>query len=225
MNQVRHSPNPAVSLCLLGTLLGAGIAALTGWVPREAQSHYDLAALQGLWVLKTSEWLGQMADQDPTEDEWYRRAVLRERLPEERELPIDLQEERTRLEIKGATLIRHNGLKFNRGGCFGTEPDSEWTIRLDVTREPRTMVWRRVPSAVRSGEWLAYAWRRRLLSGEAWPWGGQPAERILYFSYRVDGDTLSLGVVGCNDPERLPALGTVSEDGDAVVLTFRRVKR
>jgi hypothetical protein len=150
---------------------------------------------------------------------------LEGRLPEERELPIDLQEERTTLEIKGATLIRHNGLRVNRGGCIGTEPDSEWTIRLDVTLEPRTMAWRPVQSAVRSGEWLAYAWLRRLLSGETWPWGGQPAERILYVSYRVDGDSLRLGVVGCNDPERLPALGSVSEDGDAVVLTFRRVKR
>jgi hypothetical protein len=211
---------------LLVMLVGLAvvIASLTGWAPRQAQSHNDLAALQGLWVLKTSEWLGQMAYQDPTEDEWYRRAVLRVRLPEERELPIDLQEERTTLEIKGATLIRHNGLRVNRGGCFGTELDSEWTIRLDVTQEPRTMVWRPVQSAVRSGEWLAYAWLRRLLSGEAWPWGGQPAERILYVSYRVDGDALRLGVVGCDDPERLPALGTVSEDGDAVVLTFRRVK-
>ena len=45
----------------------------------------ETVALQGLWVLKTTEYLGEKADQDPADDEL-------ERLYSRRRIPAELQE-------------------------------------------------------------------------------------------------------------------------------------
>jgi hypothetical protein len=52
-------------------------------------------ALQGFWVLKAAEYMGETTGQDPTDEEDYLRHLLRLRQPEERELPIDFRKERT----------------------------------------------------------------------------------------------------------------------------------
>jgi hypothetical protein len=225
MNRIRfREPKPVVSLGLLVVLLGAGLVALLGRA-EAAVVRADLAALQGLWVLKSSECMGETADdQDPTADGTHLRYVRLARRPEERELPVDFRDERTTLEFKGDVLVHYNGLQVFRGiGCLWTDPLSEWTIRLNVSREPRTMAWRPVEPTVRPTARAVYDWLRSCLSGGTRPSGGHPAKRVLYANYQVKGDILRLGVVVADSVARLPdPRGSAGADQDAVVLTFRR---
>jgi hypothetical protein len=161
----------------------------------------DLEVLQGFWVLKTTEWCGLKADQDPTEDENLRRSERLSRRAEERELPIDFSDLRTTLEIEGNTFVYHNGLAVYRGGCIMTNPRTDWTFTLDTSYEPPVMTKRLKEPVIADGDETFYA------------------------SYSVQGNTLWLGIEESNDPKKLPATFVTDKDEHVVVLMFKREKK
>src|ERR1700722_8824092 len=131
------------------TMTLRGLAAIAAFLlvsadtlrPARAEVKSDLELLQGFWVLKTTVWCGLKDDQDPTEDESYRRWTLCHRRAEERELPSALREERTILEIKGNNYVwREWCLAFQSNA---REASIEGTIVLDGKHSPPILM--RIP--------------------------------------------------------------------------------
>jgi hypothetical protein len=157
----------------------------------------EVAALQGLWILKTTEYLGEKADQDPEEDE-LEPLFARRRVPvEERELVEDARERRTTLAFKGDTFERRQWGCFSCGGV-GHPISVKGTYSLDVGRSPKVM--------------------------ERWWQDHGPREEthVTYCIYTVRGDTLLMSVNIGNDPEYLPRKFSTAEDENVVLLTFKR---
>jgi uncharacterized protein (TIGR03067 family) len=153
----------------------------------------EVAALQGLWILKTTEYLGEKADQDPVEDE-LEILFSRQRIRvEERELVEDLSERRITLAFKGNSF-EFRQLSFHQGG-FHT---FKGTYHLDVDRSPKVMERR---------------WEEH---------GVRDETHIFYSVYSLQGDTLLMCVSLNNDPRRLPTKFSTAEDEDVVLLTFKR---
>jgi hypothetical protein len=167
-------------------------------LPLKTPEELDAVTLQGRWVLKTTEYLGEKANQDPTECPVERRLLkLRLRTAEERELPEDFKKYRTTLEIKGNTYdYRQWVVPFNGGK--GEVRSQKGTYKLDAKRSLRVMA--------------------RLELGE-------PQPRTVHYTYQVRGDTLKMGLHFSNDRKKLPKTFTTDKDEDVVVLTFRREKK
>jgi hypothetical protein len=166
--------------------------------PARAEVKSDLELLQGCWVLKTTEWCGLKADQDPTEDESYRRWTLCHRRAEERELPTDLREERTTLEIKGNNYVWRqwwHAIQSSAGVA-----SFEGTLVLDGKRSPPilTRIPERTPGIVQT---------------------------TVFSRYSIDNNTLRLLMNFSNDRDQLPTSFVTDNDEDVVVLTFKREKK
>jgi uncharacterized protein (TIGR03067 family) len=170
--------------------------------PRPASEKADVAALQGFWVLKTTEYLGLKGERDPTESEHAKLwAVRLADLPEERALAVkELKKQRTTLEFKGNTyewrqwryafVRRRSGVESTKG-----------TFKLDVRRKPKVM-------------------ERRY----AEPGG---AKAISYGIYTVQGETLRLCVNfrAPEDPKKLPKSFVTDDEEEVALFTFRREKK
>jgi hypothetical protein len=189
---------------LFGIVVSISIAAaplLPENCPRQARVKDDLATLQGIWVLKTTEYLGEKDDdQDPTENQLS--GGHRSSSPvEEWSLPVDLKEFRTVLEIKGQRFIWRNGLGIShRGGCIRGTELTEGTFTLDGSHRPPV---------------LTRNLGRSDLTNE---------EQIVYASYSIEEDSLRLAMTFSNDPKKLPAALVTDKDDDVVMLTFKREK-
>jgi len=167
--------------------------------PTQTAEKADIAALQGFWVLKTTEYLGEKANQDPTDCPIEKRLLkLKRRTAEERELPEDLKKYRITLEFKG------NGYDYRRWAVpfdldEGYIESIKGKYKLDVKRTPRVMEQRFVRV---------------------------PFGRIIgYCTYQVRGDTLKMGVHLAGDKKNLPKTFTTDKDEDVAVLTFRRERK
>src|SRR2546423_1434030 len=99
----------------------------------------DIAALQGFWVLKTTEYLGLKENQDITECPIEKKVLkLRRGTAEEREVPVNFKKYRTTLEFKGNSYdFRRWFVPFN-GGEGGID-SQQGTYKLDVSQSPRVM--------------------------------------------------------------------------------------
>jgi hypothetical protein len=171
--------------------------------PRPAALVNDLEALQGTWVLKSTEWCGMSADQDPTDDPTLRRReIAARRLAEERELPTNERNCRTTLKITGSEFVLWNGVAAtSQVGCFSSRELTSGTFTLDSTQRPPIMT-------------------RQIEQSQ----GGDENTKFLAI-YWIQGNTLRLGIERSNDPEKLPASCVTDKDEDVVVLTFRRERR
>jgi hypothetical protein len=165
----------------------------------QVRDEEGIEALQGLWVLKTSEWMGERTDLDPADSPIYPSATHSGSRPEEWELPVDLRDERTTLQINGSNYVwRHLPLVLFGGPGIRRPESVPGIIFLDQTRRPPVMV--------------------RRYNG----WKGGPDIATARFSYSVKGDTLLLAGTLSDDPKALPTAFLTDKDEDVVVLTFRR---
>jgi hypothetical protein len=170
--------------------------------PQQAREQADVRALQGFWVLKTTEYLGEKADQDPTEDPLrklldYRRATT----AEEREVPVDYRQHRTTVEFNGGSFeFRQWIWPFN--GEPGGVDSTVGEYKLDLRRNPPVME-------------RHYEFR----------YGKHREERTVYCTYLVKGDTMLWCVSLTNNPKNLPAEFTTDKDEDVVLLTWKREKK
>ncbi len=180
-----------------GLLLLVALAPISADTPKQDPEKADVAALQGTWVLKTTEYLGEKADQDPTEDEigkrWLRRAVM----AEERELEEYLSERRTILEFKGRTADYRQWIRPLCGGEGGIR-SFKGPYRLRAGNTPKIL-------------------ERQFETGRE--------QTTVYSIYSIQGDTLLLCLSLSNDPKRLPKTFSTDKDEDVVLLTFRREKK
>jgi uncharacterized protein (TIGR03067 family) len=160
---------------------------------------HEVAALQGVWVLKTTEHLGQKADQDPVEDELEKLFLRRRNPAETRELQDDASIRRTTLAFKGSALVfRQWIVPFN--GREGGLTSIEGTYHLDVDRNPKVMVT---------------SWKRGVDQGEI---------QVGHCIYSVRSDTLLMCVSFNADPKLLPTKFATEQDADVVLLTYKREK-
>jgi hypothetical protein len=167
----------------------------------QVRDEEGLEALQGLWVLKTSEWMGERTDLDPADGPTYARGAHSGRQLEERETPVDPQDGRTTLAFKGNAYVWQNhGVVPFGGGCIRRPERVPGIITLDQTRRPPVMI-------------------RRYNC-----WRGGPDIATARFIYSVKGDTLRLAGTLSDDPKALPTTFVTDKDEDVVVLTFRREK-
>jgi uncharacterized protein (TIGR03067 family) len=178
-------------LCVAATLLFSGEPSRVGRVKD------DLAVLQGTWVLKTAEYLGERTDQDPEEDELCRKRALRGRLDDTRESRADFGEDRTTLTIRGNAFTWRSPPVAAFGGGFNEVEPTRGTLTLDGSRKPRVLT-------------------RQLVEPTS------AGEKTVYATYSVEGNTLRLGMFFSNDPKRLPTRFVTDKDEDVVVLTFKR---
>jgi hypothetical protein len=182
------------------TILGA-ILLVSADTPIRDEEKADVAALQGFWVLKTTEYMGAKAEQDPTEDELAKLFRYRSGTVEEREVPEDLAHHRTTMEIKGDTFERREWV-----GCFnggeGRVISRIGKYKFDLDRKARMIEF-----------WAHKASERGVV-----PWE-------LNYTYRLDGDTLKLGWHFSNEPSKLPTTFSTDKDEEVVVLTYRREKK
>jgi uncharacterized protein (TIGR03067 family) len=186
-----------VSMILAAALL------ISAAPPPRPSEKADLAALQGVWVLKTTEYLGEKADQGPTESVIEEALAYRRALPEEREIVRDrLKRYRTTLEFKGATFVCRFWFTPLDGGEGGWVRAIKGSYTLDVSRHPRVMA--RLPP------------RKRRDGGKA------PCSYLGLYS--LQGDTLKL-CVNVEDQTKLPQKLATGDDEDVVLLTFRRERR
>lgn len=165
--------------------------------PKQTRKQADIAALQGLWVLKVTEFRGLRAEQDPVEDEPAKRLRSQRRIAEERELPDDSRQYRTTLEFRGNTFEHRQWIAF-LDGEGGRVRLVKGTYTIDDRRRPPVMEWR----------------------------GGEGKEvRSVSWIYSVRGDALQCCIHLSNDPERLPTTFATDKDDDLVLLTYRREKK
>jgi uncharacterized protein (TIGR03067 family) len=169
--------------------------------PKQSPEKADVEALQGFWVLKTTEYLGEKADQDPTEDELAKLVEYRRRLPEERELEMNFRNQRKTLEFKGNTFEYREWIR-----PFSGEEGRVWsdkgTYKLDVSRSPKVMERKITISELPGHETTTY-----------------------YCIYSVKGDVLQFCLNLSSDPKKLPTTFVTDKDEDVVLLTFRREKK
>ncbi len=157
----------------------------------------EVVALQGLWVLKTTEYLGEKADQDSTDDE-FAKLDSRRRIPAElRGLDEDNSQLRTTLIFKGRTFEWRQWTARFSGGV-GEVTSIEGIYHLDVDRSPKVMEKRCKPGCTRD------------------------ESEITSWIYSVQGDTLLICASLTNDPRRLPTQFVTVKDKDVVLLTFKR---
>jgi uncharacterized protein (TIGR03067 family) len=157
----------------------------------------EVAALQGLWVLKTTEYLGEQADQDPTEDE-LEKLFARQRDPvEKREVVADARQRRTTLAFKGETFEQRQWIVPVYGGA-GRVISIRGTYQLDVDQSPKAMerIWEEDTNLRRT--------------------------HAAYCIYSVQGDTLLMCVNFNNDPGHLPTEFATGVNEDVALLTFKR---
>lgn len=156
----------------------------------------EAVALQGVWVLKMTEYLGEKAEQDPVEDELEE---LRRRLRtpvEAREVVEDLSQRRTMLAFHNNSFefrlwsIQYPGFHTVKGTYF-----------LDVEQSPKVMV---------------RSWEEHGIRDET---------HDSYSTYSLQGDTLRMCVSRSNDQRRLPTKLETADDEDIVLLTFKREKQ
>jgi hypothetical protein len=153
--------------------------------------------LQGLWVLKTTEYLGERANQDPTDEaEIHRLGCLRSEVAEERELTEDLRKHRTTLEFKGWTF-EYRRWDVGRCGAPSHTASTQGTYHLDVHRKPKV---------------LKKVWVDPLFV--------EP--QIRYGIYSVEGDTLQVCIHFNQELKDLPTTFKTDKDEDVVLLTFKR---
>jgi uncharacterized protein (TIGR03067 family) len=171
---------------------------------RDRDRALDRAALQGRWVLKTTEWLGQKADQDPTDEEHEKyRSTLGwrsspGRLAEEREMPEDFTKYRTTMEFKGRTFEHRQWAWRFRGG--GGVNSTQGTYSLDVHRNPKVLE-------------------------EVWKDPVTEEFHVDRYVYEVRGDTLQVCLTFNADPRHLPTKFVADADEDVLLLTWKRQQR
>jgi hypothetical protein len=181
-----------LALAALPFLLAAG-------PPAPSPEKADVAALQGLWVLKTSEYLGEKAILDPVDESYlWKRRILSARQPEERELPIDLKKFRTTLRFKGNTFEMRKWYVPFCGEEGGRVETIKGTYRLDVSRRPKVLKrWAKV-------------WFLAVDAGKS-----------VDCYYDVKGDTLRLAVWKDEVARRPKSFDTWKEKG-LLVMVYRR---
>jgi hypothetical protein len=162
----------------------------------DADAAREAVALQGVWVLKMTEYLGEKAEQDPVEDE-LEKLRARHRTPvEELEVVEDLSQRRTTLAFNNNSFefrlmsIQYPGFHTVKG-----------TYLLDVERSPMVM---------------ERSWEEQGIREET---------HVSYSTYSLQGNTLRMCVSLSNDRRRLPTKLETADDEDIVLLTFKREKQ
>jgi hypothetical protein len=159
----------------------------------------EMAALQGIWVLKTAEYLGEKAGQDPTDDDELDKLFSRQQTPaEERELSEDTRQYRTTLAFKSVSFEYRHWIRGFGSGGDGYPRLIEGTYSLDVDRSPKIMIRR---------------WQEEGMRDEI---------HLRSCIYSVQGDTLRMCFNLEKDAQRLPRRFVTHEDKDVVLLTFKR---
>jgi uncharacterized protein (TIGR03067 family) len=164
-------------------------------VPRAGRDEEaDLKALQGTWVLRTVEWLGEEAEQDDPPDEAHLLLRYRSAQAEERGLPPETDKPLASITFRSDTFAWRAWVRlFN---------DYSGRKHLRVTRGRFTLDARSGPKVMKR-----YG-----------PGGGAP----LYCIYSVEGDTLRWCLTESGDRKSLPRAFSTGTDEDVLLLTFKR---
>jgi uncharacterized protein (TIGR03067 family) len=151
----------------------------------------EMAALQGVWILKTAEYLGEKADQDPTDNELEKLFSRQQTPAEERELVEDNSRGRTTLAFKGGTFENRQWI-IGFGCGKGYLRSIEGTYDLDVDRSPKVMKRR----------WQEHGVRDEI--------------HLRYCIYSLQSDTLLMCFSLKDDPRCLPTRFATTEDYKAL---------
>lgn len=172
------------------------LAILIGPPQEQYKAISEIEALQGTWVLKTIEQLGEITEQDPTESPVEKLAAYREAIAEERELAANLNDYRTEFEVKGNSFVWREYWNVRTCGCKGRVVSTEGAFRLDTNQSPMKMT-------------------RYFLD-----WRAESIELACLFE--VKGDTLKW-CISLSDTTKAPT--RFASDEEVVVYTFKRLKK